>query len=165
MISHTFRRLRFPVRLVGQIRRVETANFLIAIACMLLLVEACVGASDPARASEVVVRTESLSVVVRPSDGTYEIQTGVGGRSTIHARVAAEIDHKWVKSTFYPKHEISQSNFEDALAGCDKMDECGLDPLLVPRLCDSERVLSASASSPQIVFRAREPTAMSAYAV
>jgi len=101
--------------LVGQIRRVETANFLIAIACMLLLVEACVGASDPARASEVVVRTESLSVVVRPSDGTYEIQTGVGGRSTIHARVAAEIDHKWVKSTFYPKHEISQSNFEDAL--------------------------------------------------
>jgi len=115
MISHTFRRLRFPVRLVGQIRRVETANFLIAIACMLLLVEACVGASDPARASEVVVRTESLSVVVRPSDGTYEIQTGVGGRSTIHARVAAEIDHKWVKSTFYPKHEISQSNFEDAL--------------------------------------------------
>jgi hypothetical protein len=45
------------------------------------------------------------------------------------------------------------------------MDECDLDSLLVPRLCDSERVLSASAGIPRIVFRDREPTAMSAYAV
>ena len=54
-------------------------------------------------------------MVVQASDGTYEIQTGNGGPSVIHARVAAEIDHKWIKSTDYPKHEISQSTFEDAL--------------------------------------------------
>ena len=82
---------------------------------MLILVEGCLGSSDPARASQVAAHIEGLSVVVQPSDGTYEIQTGIGGHSIIHARVAAEIDHKWVKSTDYPKHEISQSNFEDAL--------------------------------------------------
>jgi alpha-galactosidase len=115
MIGDTVRGLRFPMRLVGQIRRVETATLFIAIICMLILVEACLGSANPAQAPEVVVRTEGLSVAVQPSDGTYEIQTGVDGHSIIHVRVAAEIDHKWVKSTDYPKHEISQSNFEDAL--------------------------------------------------
>jgi alpha-galactosidase len=115
MIGNTFRGFRFPMLLVGQICRVETATLFIAIVCMVILVEACLGSADPTQASEVVVRTEGLSLVVRPSDGTYEMQTGVGGHSIIHARVAAEIDHKWVKSTDYPKHDISQSNFEDAL--------------------------------------------------
>jgi len=115
MIGDVFRGLRIPPRLVGQIRRVETATLFIAITCMLILVEACLGSSTPAQDSEVNVRTEGLSVVVRPSDGTYEVQTGVGGHSIIHARAAAEIDHKWIKSTDYPKHEISQSNFEDGL--------------------------------------------------
>jgi alpha-galactosidase len=114
MVGDIFR-LRFLTRLVGQIRRVETATIFIAIACMLMIVEVCLASSGPAQASEVAVRTESLSVVVQPSDGTYEIQTGVGGHSIIHARIAAEIDHKWVKSTDYPKHEISQANFEDGL--------------------------------------------------
>ena len=103
MIGNTFRGFRVPKPLVGQIRPVQTANLFIAIACMLILVEASLGSADPAQASEVVVRTEGLSVVVRPSDGTYEMQTGVGGHSIIHARVAAEIEHKWVKSTDYPK--------------------------------------------------------------
>src|SRR5208282_2460784 len=56
-----------------------------------------------------------LSVVVQPSDGTYEIRTADGVHSVLHAKVAAEIDHRWVRSTDYPRHEMSQSNFEDAL--------------------------------------------------
>jgi|ERR1022692_4005517 hypothetical protein len=64
---------------------------------------------------QMAAHVDVLSVVVQPSDGTYEIQIGNGGHRVVHARVAAEIDHKWVKSTDYPKHEISQSTFEDAL--------------------------------------------------
>jgi hypothetical protein len=84
------------------------------IACVLILVEGGLGSSAPAPASQVVASIEGLSVVVQPDNGTYEIGTGDGGHSVIHARVAAEIDHKWVKSTDYPKHAISQSNVEDA---------------------------------------------------
>jgi hypothetical protein len=94
MIGNTFRAFRVPKQLVGQIRPVQTANLFMAIACMLILVEACLGSSDPARASQVAAHSEGLSVVVQASDGTYEIQTGSGGNSVIHARVAAEIDHK-----------------------------------------------------------------------
>jgi len=113
MIAHNFRGFRLPKELAGSIRPVQIASLLIA--CVLILVEGCLGSSDPAKASQVAANIEGLSVVVQPSDGTYEIQTGNGGHSIIHARVAAEIDHKWLKSTDYPKHEISQSSFEDAL--------------------------------------------------
>ncbi len=112
MITHNCRSFRFP-KLAGKIRPMQLVSLLIT--CVLLLVEACLGSSDSSRTAPVAADIEGLSVVVRPSDGTYEIQTGNGGHTVMHARVAAEIDHKWIRSTDYPKHEISHSTFEDAL--------------------------------------------------
>ncbi len=111
MIVRNFRCCRLPKQFIGQVRPVRFASLLI----VLILVGGCLGSSNPVGASQTVAYVEGLSVVVQPNDGTYEIETGNGGHSVIHARVAAEIDHKWVKSTDYPKHQISQSNFEDAL--------------------------------------------------
>jgi len=105
MIEHNRRGLR---------RKVEFASLLI-IVCVLLLIEGCLGSSVAARASEVVASIDGLSVIVQPSEGTYEIHSGAAGHCIIRARVAAEIDHKWIKSTDYPQHEISQLHFEDAL--------------------------------------------------
>ncbi len=85
------------------------------MACVLIPVAGCLGSSDPSKASPLALSIEGLSVAVQPGDGTYEIRPGNGGRTILQARVAAEIDHKWVKSTDYPQHEISRSNFEDAL--------------------------------------------------
>ena len=96
-----------PKELAVIIRWFEIAGLLTA--CVLNLAEGSLGSSGQAGPSEVAAHIDGLSVVVQASDGTYEIQTGAGGRSVIHARVAAEIDHKWVKSTDYPKHQISQS--------------------------------------------------------
>jgi hypothetical protein len=87
----------------------------LSIVCVLLLVEGGLASSSSPQASQVVVSVDGLSVAVQASDGTYEIRTGNGGRTVIRARVAAEVDHKWVRSTDYPKHEISQLSFEDAL--------------------------------------------------
>jgi alpha-galactosidase len=113
MIRHTLDGSLRSKYLSNKIRVVQIAWVLIA--CMLILVESCLGSSDPSKASQEVVSIESLSVVVQPSDGTYDVRTGNGTHSILHARVAAEIDHKWVKPMDYPKHEIAQSNFEDAL--------------------------------------------------
>jgi alpha-galactosidase len=112
MIAHDCRDFRFA-KLGAKTRPVPAASLLIA--CLLTLVSGCLGSSDSGRAAQVAVDSEGLSVVVRPSDGTYEIQTGNGGHTVMHARVAAEIDHKWVRSTDYPKHEISNSTFENVL--------------------------------------------------
>ena len=68
-----------------------------------------------AATSQVIADPQGLSVAVQATDGTYAIQAGSGSPNVIQARVAAEIDHKWVRSTDYPKHEISQTAFADAL--------------------------------------------------
>jgi alpha-galactosidase len=106
MTGNKFRGCRPRKTLADSMRGVEIARLLMP--WLLILVSS-------AMTSQVIANPQGLSVVVQPSDGTYEIQIGAGGHGIIHARVAAEIDHKWVRSTDYPKHEISQTTFEDAL--------------------------------------------------
>jgi alpha-galactosidase len=113
MMECNCRGVRLPKELVGPIRSLVILGILIV--CVLVLAEGSFGATGQAGTSEAAAHIEGLSVVVQPSDGTYEIQTETGKHSVIHARVAAEIDHKWVKSTDYPKHEVVQSTFEDVL--------------------------------------------------
>lgn len=113
MVGRMDRGLRLFESWDGTVHLVRIASLLLG--CVLILVAGCLGSSVPAKASSVVTHIDGLSVVVQPSDGTYEIQAGVGGSDIIHALVAAEIDHKWVKSTDYPKHAVSQSSFQDAL--------------------------------------------------
>ena len=113
MMECNCRGVRLPKELVGPIGSLVILGILIV--CVLVLAEGSFGATGQAGTSEAAAHIEGLSVVVQPSDGTYEIQTETGKHSVIHARVAAEIDHKWIKSTDYPKHEVVQSNFEDVL--------------------------------------------------
>ncbi len=118
MIAYTLGGSRRSKELAGKIRPLQIAC--VVIACVLIMVEGCLGSSapsssDPSKTSQVVVSSEGLSVVVQQGDGTYDLRTENGGHSILHARVAAQIDHKWIRSTDYPKHEIAQSNFEDAL--------------------------------------------------
>jgi alpha-galactosidase len=113
MMGHNRRRFSLRKELASAIHSFEIASLLIA--CVLIQAEGSLGSSRQARTSQLAPRSDGLSVVVQPSNGTYEIQTGPRGRSVVLARVAAEIDHRWVKSTDYPEHKISQSTFEDAL--------------------------------------------------
>lgn len=86
-----------------------------SIVSLLVLAQISFGGSASIDDSQIVASTPGLSVVVERRDGTYEIRGGNGGDTILRARIAAEIDHKWIKSTDYPKHDISQSAFEDAL--------------------------------------------------
>jgi hypothetical protein len=61
------------------------------------------------------IRNADLRVRVSEADGSYTIATGGMENPIIRAGVAAEVDHRWVKSAEYPKHTISVSNFEDDL--------------------------------------------------
>ena len=113
MTGHNCRGVSLRKELGGTINSSEIPRLLIA--CVLILAQGSFGLSGQAGTSQVAAHIDGLSVVVQPSDGTYEIQTGIGEHRVIHARVAAQIDHRWVKSTDYPKHEIAQSLFEDTL--------------------------------------------------
>ncbi|MGB8580337.1 MAG: PKD domain-containing protein [Candidatus Sulfotelmatobacter sp.] len=106
MIGNIFRGLRLHKTLASRFRGAKIALRLIPWLVIL---------ASPAVTAQVIANPQGPSVSVQASDGTYEIQTALGGHGVIQARVAAEINHKWVRSTDYPRHEISQTTFEDAL--------------------------------------------------
>ncbi len=71
--------------------------------------------SLPLRAQDVALRNSNLVVTVRSADGSYSIQSATAQRPAIRAVVAAEIDHRWVKSSDFPTRRMSESKFEDTL--------------------------------------------------
>ena len=123
MIGINSRGFRPYKTLAGTIRGAAFARLLMA--WLLILVSS-------AMAAQVIADPQGLSVAVRASDGTYEIQTGADAHGVIQARAAAEIDHKWIRSTDYPKHEISQTTFKDALGHGKKLPLLRTDSRICP---------------------------------
>src|SRR5208283_2570010 len=57
---------------------------------------------------------EKLSLSVDAQDGSYQLAVR-GGQAVLTSRVAAEIDHQWLRSSDYPRHQVSESTFSDEL--------------------------------------------------
>ena len=69
-----------------------------------------------ARAQETAsVSNRSLHVAVRVQDGSFELRAVELGNPILTARVGAEVDHQWIWSNSYPKHQTVPSNFRTAL--------------------------------------------------
>jgi alpha-galactosidase len=66
-----------------------------------------------ARAAETELRNESLRVRII-ADGSYVIVAG-NNSPIIRAGIAAKVDHRWIKSAEYPRHEVVDSDFESTL--------------------------------------------------
>ena len=58
---------------------------------------------------------KTIGVTVSPADGSYEIFDPASSRSILHASVAVEVDHRWIKSNDYTKHSIQSENATDDL--------------------------------------------------
>jgi alpha-galactosidase len=57
---------------------------------------------------------DQLSLTVNAEDGSYQLSVH-GGLPVLRSRVAAQVDHQWLRSSDYPRHQASQSGFEDDL--------------------------------------------------
>src|ERR1700721_654310 len=60
---------------------------------------------------------EDLSLTVNAPDGSYQLSLHGehNGQPVLRSRVAAEVDHQWLRSNDYPQHQASESTFEDDL--------------------------------------------------
>lgn len=82
---------------------------------------ACIGflilcASSLATAqTKTAIQNKELTVRVRAQDGAYEIVSRELPRPVLISDVGAEVDHQWVRSSAYPRHEISVASFQDAM--------------------------------------------------
>jgi alpha-galactosidase len=64
---------------------------------------------------------DELSLTVNAQEGSYQLSLSSGGpgghdgQPVLRSRVAAEVDHQWLRSSDYPRHQASESTFEDDL--------------------------------------------------
>ncbi|HEV2379778.1 MAG TPA: alpha-galactosidase [Terriglobia bacterium] len=70
----------------------------------------------PATAGAASLHNSQLSVAFNPERGSYEIRAGVEA-PVLKSLVGAEINHQWLRSSDYPRHEEAPSTFQDGLGG------------------------------------------------
>jgi alpha-galactosidase len=68
-----------------------------------------------AYAADATLKNGSLLVTVAARDGSYSIGIKANSAPILQARVAAQVNHRWIESTDYPQHQVSESTFEDTL--------------------------------------------------
>ncbi len=66
----------------------------------------------PAAAQQLL--NDHLSLTVNAQDGTYQLSLREG-QPIFTSRVAIQIDHQWLRSSDYPRHQVSESTFSDEL--------------------------------------------------
>lgn len=57
---------------------------------------------------------DKLELSLNAPDGSFRLAVR-GGQAILTSRVAAEIDHQWLRSSEYPRHQVSESTFTDEL--------------------------------------------------
>ncbi|MGC1450576.1 MAG: PKD domain-containing protein [Candidatus Sulfotelmatobacter sp.] len=57
---------------------------------------------------------DELSLAVNAQEGSYQLSLH-GGQPVLTSRVGAQVDHQWLHSSDYPRHQASESTFEDDL--------------------------------------------------
>jgi hypothetical protein len=57
---------------------------------------------------------DKLSLTVNAQEGSYQLSVH-GGQPVLRARVGAQVDHRWLRSSDYPRHQASESTFHDEL--------------------------------------------------
>ncbi len=60
------------------------------------------------------LKSDALSLAINPRNGSYQVALP-NGQIIFSSRVAAQIDHQWVRSSDYPHHQPSESAFSDDL--------------------------------------------------
>ncbi len=73
--------------------------------------------TTPALASAEAAKIENSRLVIEANQkaGTYTIRSKENPRVWLTAGVAAEVNHRWLRSADYPQHEIEKSFFNDGL--------------------------------------------------
>lgn len=66
---------------------------------------------------DVLLHNQQLSLTARERDGSYQIAEKDNAAPVLRSIVAAQVDHRWLKSSQYPKHKILQTRFNDVLGG------------------------------------------------
>ena len=80
-----------------------------------LLVLLLIAGANPALSAPASLHNSQLTVTVNPQNGSYAIRAASLQAPVIEAGVGAEINHHWVRSGDFPRHQAVEGSFQDAL--------------------------------------------------
>ena len=92
---------------LSELRSWSAAAHLVAIS--IILTHASWAQNKPVES----LQAKTIGVTVSPRDGGYAIFDPASSKSILHASVAVEVDHHWIRSNDYPKHSVKSENFTD----------------------------------------------------
>ena len=100
-------------RLLGKVApSVISRALLVAALCV---AQQCVAQQSAAQQ----LTNDKLSLTANPQDGSYQLAVRGGqlisAQPVFTSRVAAQVDHQWLRSSDYPHHQASESTFTDEL--------------------------------------------------
>ena len=82
---------------------------------LVLGVSLCALFASRAFSSDTELKNDSVTVAISSADGSYAIAAKGAASPVLRAGVGAEVDHRWIKASEYPRHAITSSDFEDTL--------------------------------------------------
>jgi alpha-galactosidase len=94
--------------------RPDFCRFRISATVFLTVLISLVLCSPSARAADAEFHNQALRARISAADGSYFISSGTK-TPILHAGVTAEVDHRWIKSSEYPKRDVAESDFDDRL--------------------------------------------------
>jgi alpha-galactosidase len=68
-----------------------------------------------AAAGDAAISNSSLEISANQENGTYTIRSRENSRVAMTAAFAAEVNHRWLRAGDYPRHELQQSTYTNAL--------------------------------------------------
>ena len=74
-----------------------------------------IAAAIPKISAAASLHNSELTVIVNPQNGSYAIRANSLQAPVLESGVGAEINHHWVRSSDYPRHQAVQGTFHDAL--------------------------------------------------
>lgn len=105
-------------RRISSYRKPHWSSLVLALFVFRIL---CCQPSSAQDKSTESLRAKTVGVTIDPSDGSYTIFDPLSTKPILHAAVAAQIDHRWVRSSDYPRHSIQHDNQIDDLGAKDSV--------------------------------------------
>src|SRR5579863_190746 len=96
-------------------RRCTNAGLRYGFIVAVFLVLVAVGSLHANAADTAKIENAQLTVEVDQQNGTYTIRSKENPRVAIKAGVAAQVNHRWISSSNYPRHTAQESSLTDNL--------------------------------------------------
>lgn len=93
--------------------RTLRSHVFILISVLVFSIFLCGQSNNQHKASTESLKGNTIGISIDSRDGSYTIFDPSSGKAILHSGVAAEVDHRWLRSSEYPHHAVARENSDE----------------------------------------------------